>query len=89
MLLSCYFIVLVLFSELVWYFGYNSVLPLFIYLSFFIIIILFRLNHFCLLLLYCLDLIILYILIIIIYLYIINFYLKNDELVKLIFFSIF
>ena len=38
MLLSCYFIVLI--------FDYNSVITLFIYLSLFIIIILFRLNHF-------------------------------------------
>ena len=35
MLLNCYFIVLVLFSLSVWYFGYNSVLALFIYLSLF------------------------------------------------------
>ena len=35
MLLSFYFIVLVLFN---WYFGYNSVITLFIYLSLFTII---------------------------------------------------
>ena len=45
-IISCYFIVLVLFHWLVWYFGYNSAISLFIYLSLFTIIILFRLNHF-------------------------------------------
>ena len=34
------------FTWLVWYFGYNNVLSLLIYLNFFTIIILFRLNYF-------------------------------------------